>query len=122
MDNLKMLCVDDQCAIRTLLKEIFEKDYIVKTVSSGKEAIKEAKEFKPHIAIVDMKLNNMKGTEVINKLKELDPDIRSIILTGYGEERTEEIMKSNVEMILKKPFDVNEIKSIINKLMKTAEA
>ncbi|MTI70995.1 MAG: response regulator [Firmicutes bacterium] len=122
MDNLKMLCVDDQCAIRTLLKEIFEEDYIVKTVSSGKEAIKEAKEFRPHIAIVDMKLNNMKGTEVINKLKEIDPDIRSIILTGYGEERTEEIMKSNVEMVLKKPFDVNEIKSIINKLMETAEA
>lgn len=117
-----MLCVDDQCAIRTLLKEIFEEDYIVKTVSSGKEAIKEAKEFRPHIAIVDMKLNNMKGTEVINKLKEIDPDIRSIILTGYGEERTEEIMKSNVEMVLKKPFDVNEIKSIINKLMETAEA
>lgn len=117
-----MLCVDDQCAIRTLLKEIFEEDYIVKTVSSGEEAIKEAKEFKPHIAIVDMKLNNMKGTEVVAKLKKIDPDIRSIILTGYGEDSTEEIMKSNVEMILKKPFDVNEIKEIINRLMQKAEA
>ena len=115
----KVICVDDQVGIRMLLKEILKEDYSVKTVGTGEEAIRVSKDFKPDVIVVDMHLEDMNGTDVLDKLKSIDSDIKAIMITGYEEEFIFKQLKSvKPEFILKKPFDIVSMQKKLSYLTK----
>ncbi len=114
----KVLCVDDQYGIRVLLKEILKSDYEVETVETGEEALELIREFRPQVVLLDMKLENMKGTDVLKLIREIDSSISSIILTGYSEQdKLDEIKESKPELVIKKPFDVDIVRNSVSKLI-----
>lgn len=117
-DKPKVLCVDDQYGIRVLLKEILKLDYDVMTVETGEEAIENVRRFAPQVVILDMKLEKMKGTEVLKSIKQINCNIGTIMLTGYQDnDIIEEIKQSNPEKIIIKPFEVEQIKNSVKELM-----
>jgi ActR/RegA family two-component response regulator len=60
------------------------------TAASGKEALEIARDHKIHVAVVDLKMPDMDGLATIAKLKEISPDIKTILLTGFGDEKMKE--------------------------------
>ena len=113
----KVLCVDDQYGIRVLLKEILKCDYDVIAVGTGEEAIENVRKFEPHVVILDMKLEKMKGTELLKTIRQINCNIGTIILTGYQDcDLIDEIKQSNPEKIIIKPFEVEQIKNCVKEV------
>ena len=61
---------------------------------NGHEAIEITKTTKIHMAVVDQRMPDMDGLVVITKLKEIDPDIKTLLLTGHGDEKLKEVTEA----------------------------
>ena len=85
MVNTKsILIVDDDETILAVLKEILEIDgYTVETATTGKEAIEKSENIFFNLSLLDIKLPDMEGTELITKLHKADPQMIKIIITGF---------------------------------------
>ena len=118
MNRSRVVCVDDQMGIRSLLKEILNDDYNVELASNGREALSVLESFNPHIVMLDMYLGDMKGIEVLSQIRKLNLDTKVIIMSGLIEKETKaqlDILKP--EFILKKPFDIFNLKARLNTMM-----
>lgn len=118
LKKYRLLCVDDQEGIRILLREIFKYDYDVITAETGGEAIKIVKDFRPNIVILDMKLQDMGGGEVLESIKRIDDSICVVVLTGYDDlPQNCSLSAVRPNMIVHKPFDVFQLKEEVSSLM-----
>lgn len=118
MGRLKILCVDDQYGIRILLQEMLKDEYEVMTAEDGSKAMEIMKTFKPDAVILDMKLKNKKGTDVLREIRQIDSNIASAMLTAYTDSQSlEEIEEVHPDMIFQKPFEVDDLKSKIRYLV-----
>ena len=115
-----ILVVDDDAAIRRTLSKILEKEgYLVETVENGKQAIEASERQFFNVALIDVRLPDMEGTELLDRLKEAEPKMVKIIITGYPS------LKNAVEAVNKgaggyvlKPFDAGELLATIEKHLK----
>lgn len=84
-NKARILIIDDEEGIRLLLRAILTKEgYAVAEAEDGFKAIEMFKEDDFDLVITDVKMPGMDGIEVLKRLKELDPDVEVIILTGHG--------------------------------------
>jgi DNA-binding NtrC family response regulator len=91
LGNLNILLVDDnEKFLNTLAERIRLHGYDALLALNGREALEIARSNQIQIAVVDHKMPDMDGLTVITKLKEIDPHIRTILLTGYGDEKIKE--------------------------------
>ncbi len=103
-----VLVVEDEEFIRALLREILEAQGLrVLLASEGGEALdlfsRCGKEI--DLVILDLVLPGMKGEEILTRMKELDPEVKVLITTGFGEEEpVERVRKLGIEGVLTKPF------------------
>ncbi len=87
-DGIRLLLVDDEVGyIEVLSKRLTRRGFQVTTASSGAEAIRAARRWDFDIAVVDLKMEDMDGIEVLKVLKRMVPALHVIILTGHGSER-----------------------------------
>jgi DNA-binding NtrC family response regulator len=91
LGNINILLVDDNRKfLDTLAERIRLKGYDPHTALNGHEAIEITKTTKIHMAVVDQRMPDMDGLMVITKLKEIDADIETVLLTGHGDEKLKE--------------------------------
>ena len=91
LGNINILLVDDNPKfLNTLAERIRLKGYEPYTALNGSEAIAITKTTKIHLAVVDQRMPDMDGLVVITKLKEIDADIQTLLLTGHGDEKLRE--------------------------------
>ena len=111
----KLLIVDDQYGIRLLLQEIFKKEgYEVFQAANGFQAIDIVVKDCPDLVILDMKIPGMDGVEILKRIKEINKDIKVILMTAYGElDIIEEAKKLGALQYFPKPFDIDEIKKVV---------
>src|SRR3972149_8511415 len=85
MDNqIRILVVDDEPKICHLIEELFKLDgYQIDISFSGVEALQMMKRYNYQLLITDLKMPGIDGLELIQKAKELNPEIRTIMVTGY---------------------------------------
>jgi DNA-binding NtrC family response regulator len=89
--KIRVLLVDDEKEFLDSLSERFElRGFEVYKAQSGPEALRVAEKKKMHAAVVDLKMPDMDGLVTITKLKEIQPKIKTILLTGYGSEKVKE--------------------------------
>ena len=82
--SIRILVVDDDYSIRTVLKAILEDEgYSVDLAENGKEAIKKSDIIFYNMALIDFKLPDMDGTDLLGAMKETTPKMIKIIITGY---------------------------------------
>ena len=87
-DGVRLLLVDDEVGyIEVLSKRLTRRGFEVTTASSGAEAIRAARRWDFDVAVVDLKMEDMDGIEVLKVLKRMVPALHVIILTGHGSER-----------------------------------
>lgn len=115
-----VLVVDDDAAIRRTLSKILEKKgYLVETVESGGKAIEVSNERFFNAALIDIRLLDMEGTDLLEKLKETVPKMVKIIVTGYPSlQNAIEAVNKGADGYVLKPFDVGELLAIIEKHLK----
>jgi len=84
----RLLLVDDEVGyLEVLAKRLIHRGFSVTTASSGEEAIRALRKWEFDLAVVDLKMEDMDGIEVLKVLKKMDPALQVIILTGHGSER-----------------------------------
>jgi DNA-binding NtrC family response regulator len=80
----RILIVDDDKNIRSVFKVNLENNgYEVDTAENGKEAIEKSRERFYNIALIDIKLSDMQGTNLLTILREVAPRMKKIIITGF---------------------------------------
>jgi DNA-binding response OmpR family regulator len=84
----RLLLVDDEIGyLEVLSKRLTHRGFDVTTASSGEEAIRALRNWDFDLAVVDLKMEDMDGIEVLKILKRMEPALHVIILTGHGSER-----------------------------------
>ena len=120
MSGTKILIVDDELIMRESLAGWLQRDgHTVDTASSGEEALEKLKEARFDIMLVDIKMEGMSGLDVLQHVKENDPDVAIVMITAYGSIPTAiEAMKNGAYDYMLKPFDPNELGVLIDKIIK----
>jgi len=116
----KILIVDDEIDIREFAKNFFKKRGLdVSTAESGEEAVSMLIKERPHIVLLDVRMNGMDGIETLKRLRQLDKKVKVIMVTGIQEEET---MKRAKELgavdYVHKPLVLDELERIVMKLVK----
>jgi len=111
----KIMVVDDRWGIRRLLSEVLQDvGYQVITASSGRDALELVKEHAVDLILLDMKMSGMDGLETLTLLKKVCPQTIVLIMTAYEEvEGLKEASRRGAAGYISKPFDINDIKSLI---------
>ena len=115
----RVLIIDDEKAIRWSLGEALSKqDYEVEEAENGKKGIAAFRKDPADIVILDLKLPDTSGLQVLEKLRDEDADLPVIMMTAYGEVETAvEAIKGGAYDFLLKPFSLDKMKvSIKNAL------
>ena len=118
MDATKphILVVDDEMGPRESLKMILNPYYTVHVAERGGQAVEMLGKFPVDLVTLDLKMPGLSGIHVLEKLKEYDPDIEAIIITGYGSLDTAiEGLRLGAFDYISKPFDVNHILSLVRR-------
>ena len=112
-----LLLVDDDDAFRRVLARALERrGFAVSVAASVEAALVKAQAQAPEYAVVDLKMPGESGLRLIDKLMELDPNTRIVMLTGYASIATAiEAIKLGAVHYLAKPCDADEIVAALNK-------
>ena len=112
---IKLLLVDDEeNFVKSLAERLSLKDFEVATASDGKSAIKAAKKGKFDLAILDLRMPGMDGTEVLKILKDKHKWLEVVMLTGYGSvDSAVEAGKLGAFGYLEKPYDFDNLVSVL---------
>ena len=116
----KILLIDDEVDFLSAMAERMEaRDMKVSTASSAKEGLEKAMEGSFDAVILDLRMPEMDGIETLKKLKEKNPDLEVILLTGHATIKDGiEAMKLGALDLLEKPADIN----TLTEKIKTAQA
>lgn len=111
-----ILVVDDEMGPRESLKMILNPYYNVHVAERGGQAIEMLSKHPVDLVTLDLKMPGFTGINVLEKVKQLDPDIEAIIITGYGSLDTAiEGLRLGAFDYISKPFDVNHILALVRK-------
>ena len=119
MSNGKILIVDDELVMRESLTRWLERDgHNVESVASGEAALQRVKDRRFNILLVDIKMEGISGLEVLEQVKESDPDVDVVMITAYGSISTAiAAMKKGASDYMLKPFDPSELGFLIEKIL-----
>src|SRR5580765_4845533 len=118
-----ILVVDDEMGPRESLKMILNPYYNVHTADRGTQAVEMLKQLPVDLVTVDLKMPGFSGINVLEKVKQHDPDIEAIIITGYGSLDTAiEGLRLGAFDYISKPFDVNHILSLVRRGLERRQA
>lgn len=113
----KVLLVDDENEFLEIMAERMEaRDMNVTTTTSPKDALKKAEEDNFDAIILDLMMPEMDGLEALKKLKQNNPDLQVILLTGHATvEKGVEAMKLGATDLMEKPADLKVLTEKIKK-------
>jgi DNA-binding NtrC family response regulator len=122
-NETRILIVDDDDTIRSTMKAILEDEgYEVDLAASGKEGIKKSKETDYNIALLDIRLPDMEGVELLKLMKPAIPRTRRIMVTGYpSTQNAIEALNKNADAYLIKPVDIEKLLKTIKDQLKLQE-
>ncbi len=121
MSSKTILIVDDEEFIRLSLQQILsEEDYYVILNESGAEALKTIKDEEIDLVLLDLNLPDMSGIDILRQIRQLQPNILTIIMTGFASvESAVEAIKLGAYDYIKKPFKADAIKLITKLALET---
>lgn len=113
--KIKLLIVDDEERfLKTLAQRLSMRDFDVTAASDGELALEAAAKERFELALVDLKMPGISGERVLKLLKEKDPFIEVIILTGHGSvESAVECTRLGCFGYLQKPCETNELIQVL---------
>jgi DNA-binding NtrC family response regulator len=122
-EHARILVVDDDESIRKVLAAILEDNgYAVDTAKNGKEAIEKSKVRFYNLALIDIRLPDIEGTQLLKKIERTTPKMRKIIITGYPSlQNAVEALNKGADAYVLKPFDIDDILRTIKEQLRKQE-
>ena len=110
-----ILVVDDNVHVcKSIANALATEGYLVDTVSNGEEALAKESQTKYAIALVDLVMPDIDGMELLGKIKEKNPNITIIMITGYPSIKTAvQAIKSGAFDYIPKPFTPDELRTLV---------
>lgn len=113
-----ILICDDEEGVRESLNLILSNEYNLAFASNGKEALDYLKSNKTDLVIMDIKMPKKSGLETLKELRNINPDLKVIMVTGYRSvETAHEATKYNIYEYITKPFESSIVKDIVRKAL-----
>jgi DNA-binding NtrC family response regulator len=112
----RILVIDDEETIRTTLSTILiDEGYVVDTAENGAEALSKFNVINYNLALIDIRLPDMEGTQLLSKFRQTIPKTRKIILTGHPSmSNAIEAVNLNADAYLIKPVNVSDLLTVIS--------
>jgi DNA-binding NtrC family response regulator len=119
----RILVVDDDEGIRNSLATILKDEgYTVDVAKNGSEAIEKSRVAFYNVALIDIRLPDMEGTEILTRMRDTVPKIRKIILTGYPSlQNAIEAVNRNADVYILKPVEVEKLLDTVREQLKLQE-
>ncbi len=120
LDGMKFLILDDEETITQLISQfLMEHNAVCDIAYDGKQGFEKNMQSHYDFIITDIMMPNMNGVEFIKAIREIDPVIPILIVTGIPHEKIiQEAMDSGANGFLKKPFEYHELIELILKILK----
>jgi len=120
-EKANILVIDDDEAIRDSCSQVFKKEgYTAKTAKDGTEGLKLFKKEFFHAVLLDLKLPDLDGMEILSRIEEENPETPVIIITGFATiESAVEAMKRGASDYLAKPFSPEQLRVITKKVLES---
>lgn len=122
MEKIKVLIADDHDLVREgicKLLELYDDIQVIGEAGDGLETIRKAREKEPDLVLLDLNMPRMNGITTLKKIKEINPQIKILILTIHdGEEYIYEVIKAGAEGFIQKDIKPEELKDSIVKVIK----
>jgi len=124
LDKYRILVVDDDESIRNTMKTILEDEgYIVDIAATGSEALTKTDKTTYNIAMLDIRLPDMEGVELLKLMMGTVPKTRKIMVTGYPSmQNAISALNKNADAYLVKPINVEKLLSIVKEQLKIQES
>jgi len=119
-EQAKILIIDDEESIRKSLAAVLEeKGYLVDMAENGQVAVEKSKTKAYNLALIDIRLPGMEGTELLTAIKENTPDMVGIIVTGYPSlQNAIEAVNKGADGYIVKPFAIDVLLDMVKKHLK----
>ena len=120
MDEKESILIvdDDESTCRTLALIFGKKSYETESIGTGREAIEKVQRRFFNVVLLDIKLPDMEGTELLTLLKELHPDTDVIIITGHASiETAVKAMNRGASTYITKPLNMDEVMAVVRKAL-----
>jgi DNA-binding NtrC family response regulator len=114
-NNIKVLLVDDEKDFaNTLAQRLRLRNLKVNTAYDGEQALMKLKEEEQDVIVLDLRMPGLHGMEVLQKIKDIYPNMQVIVLSGHGSDADEEEVKRLGGFnFLNKPIDIDTLESEI---------
>jgi len=119
----KILVVDDELSMREFLEILLQKEgHQIESAASGKEGLERIESEKFDLIICDIMMPRISGMEILKRARDLDKNAMVIMITAYASpENAVEAMKIGAYDYITKPFQVDEIKLVVNKALEKTQ-
>ena len=121
MDSPKILIVDDNEDLCTIFKEALEEEgYMIATAADGRQALAEAKKTHFDLIITDKNMPRMGGIRLVRSIRELDPDTKIVLITGFGGRQSYvKAMELGADEYLSKPLRIGDLKKFVSNIIRS---
>jgi DNA-binding NtrC family response regulator len=119
--NINILVVDDDKDICESLKKILVLDgYKIKAITRAKNTLRELEKNTYHLIILDLKMPEISGEDLLKDIRKINSDISVIILTAYPSiDSAVQALQSQVFDYIKKPFKITELRAIVRNALRS---
>jgi sigma-B regulation protein RsbU (phosphoserine phosphatase) len=120
MKSARILVVDDEPGMLRALGRVLGATHEVVTSGSSRDAAALALEFKPDLAILDIRMPELDGFELMARLKTLQPDVDVILMTGSLEDQDEKLVRAirgRAFYFIQKPFDREVLRTLVDRCL-----
>ena len=121
--QLRVMFVDDDVITGKVMKRNCDNaGYACQIFTDAESCLEKFTQVGADIVITDLRMPGMNGFELLSELRQVDVDIPVLVMTGYSSvENAVEAMKNGASDFIKKPFDFNELKIMIERAIKSAQ-
>jgi signal transduction histidine kinase len=119
----QILVIDDEMGPRESLRMLLKPNYQVHTADCVEAGLKLLKEKQPDTIVMDIRMPGISGIEGLRQIRELDPNLSVIMLTGFGAlETAKEALRLGANDYISKPFDAHEMQQVIDRNVERTRA
>ncbi len=112
----RVLVVDDEMGPRESLRMLLKTSYEIRTADSARAALETLPDFRPDLVILDIKMPEMDGLEVLRRIKRIDPSIEVVMITAYASLETVKLALSHGAFeYLIKPFSRQDLEDVVRR-------
>lgn len=112
----QVLVIDDEMGPRESLRMLLKPSYQVHTADSVEKGLQLLTEKKPDAIVMDIRMPGMTGIEGLRRIRQIDPHLSVIMLTGFGAlETAKEALRLGANDYISKPFDAREMREVISR-------